>query len=129
MDSSVFFETRCNDFISVRKGLNNLPDLLVILKILNGKIPGRITASDIKITLYQGLKTVDSSLKLCSVVDMDMSCDMRILILINLNDSIEERSYTVSAAADSRHYRHSEEITQLLDIQLITLRYKLVMHI
>ena len=78
MNPFVFFKARSDDFISIRKRLDNLLDLFVILKIFNGKISRRITASDIDITLYQRLDTIYRRFKLRAVIDMDMSGNMRI---------------------------------------------------
>ena len=107
MDSLVFFKARGYDFISVRKRFYDLLDLLVILKIFDGKISCRITASDIDITLYQSLDTIYRRFKLRAVIDMDMSGNMRVRILINLNDRIEKSRYTVPISADGRYDRHS----------------------
>ena len=54
---------------------------------------------------------------------------MRVALLIDLDDSGEEFLDTVSGTADRRHYRHSEEIAQLLEVKHIALRLKFVIHI
>ena len=58
-----------------------------------------------------------------------MSRDVRIGLFIHLHHSLEKLLYTLAATTHSRHDRHTEKITQLLDIQLITLCYELVIHV
>ena len=72
---------------------------------------------------------MDTELQFRTMVDMDMSCQMRILVLIDLDYSIEEILDSITGPADSRHNRHSEKISKLLDIKLIPLCDKFVVHI
>ena len=58
-----------------------------------------------------------------------MSSKMRICLLVHLNNGVEQIGNTLAAATDSRHDRHTQKITQLLDIQFITLRSELIIHI
>ena len=60
---------------------------------------------------------------------MYMSCKMRVALFIYLDDGIEKLVYSFSVTADSRHNRHSEKITKLLYVQLVTLRKKFIIHV
>ena len=60
---------------------------------------------------------------------MYMTRQMRITLLIYLYHDIEKFLYTLSCAADGRHDRHSKKVSQLLDVQLITLCLELIVHV
>ena len=128
-DTRILFETRSNDLISILKSLNDFLNLLVVLQVLDRKITCRIFISDVGVLLKQHLDAVDALLQLCTMVDVDMSGNVRIGLLIHLHHSLKKLLDTLTATADRRHDRHTEKITQLLDIQLITLRSKLVIHV
>ena len=72
---------------------------------------------------------MDTELQLRAMVDMDMSCQMRILVLVDLDYSIEKILDSITCPADRRDNRHTEKVTELFDIKLITLSHKLVVHI
>ena len=57
------------------------------------------------------LETVDTLLKLSSMIDMDVTCKMRVTLFIYLNHSIKQMLDTFSGTADRRYYRHSKKIT------------------
>ena len=63
------------------------------------------------------------------MIDMDMSCQMRILILINLDNLVKKIIDALTCSADSRDDRHSEKIAELLYIKFITLGCQLIVHI
>ena len=60
---------------------------------------------------------------------MDMSCQMRILILIDLYNLVKKIIYSLSCSADSGNNRHSKEIAKLLYIQFVSLSCQLIVHI
>ncbi len=60
---------------------------------------------------------------------MDVSCQFRVALRINLYDSVEKFRDTCSVTAYGRTYRHSQKVAQLLGIQLVTFRLQFVIHI
>ena len=129
LDPSMLLEAGGDDLVSVGQAFHHLLYLPVALEILYRKISGRIFIADGGIELDELLYAADRLFQFGSVIDMDMSCDVRIAVLINLHDRIEKSGQSVARTAYRRHDRHTEKITQLLDIQLITLCLKLVIHI
>ena len=126
---AVFLEAGSDDLVPVGQAFHHLLYLLVTLEILDRKISCRVLIADGGIELDELLYAAYRLFQFGSVIDMDMSCDMRIAVLINLNDRIEKSGQSVARTAYRRNDRHTEKITQLLDIQLITLCLKLVIHI
>ena len=125
----MLIETRGDDLISVRERLDYLIDFLIVFKIFDGKIACRVFVSDVGVSLQKHLYTVYTLFELGTVIDMDMSGQMRIALLVNLDYRIEKIVDTFSSSAYSRHHRHTEKITQLFDIQPITLCLKFIIHI
>ena len=74
----MFLESCRYDLISAGKCLHNFFYFLVILKIFYGQITCGVFVTYVGIFLYEMLYTVNALLKLRSVIDMDMTGDMRI---------------------------------------------------
>ena len=125
----MFLETGCNDLISVRKGLDHLLHLAVILEVLDCKISCRILVADFRVLLQQQFDTVYALFEFRPVVDMYMTGQTCVCVLIYLYDRVEKIVYSLSVAADGRYDRHSEEISQLLDVQVASLGLQFVVHI
>ena len=75
------------------------------------------------------LQTVDALLQLDSVVDVNMSGKMGIALFINLNDCVKQLLDTFSYTTDRRNHRHTQKISQLSDVQLVTPCLQLIIHI
>ena len=60
---------------------------------------------------------------------MDMSRQIRVGLLIYLDHSIEKSVYPFACTAYSRHHRHTEKPSQLLDVQPVTFSIKFIIHI
>ena len=60
---------------------------------------------------------------------MDVSCKMRVALLVYLDDSVEKIVDTLACPADGRHHRHSEKPAELTDIQLVSFSLKLIIHV
>ena len=63
------------------------------------------------------------------MIDVNVTGKMRIALLIDLYDCVEELVYALACATDRRHHRHTQQITQLLDVQFVALLLKFVIHI
>ena len=125
----LLLDPRCNDPVPVRKGLDDLFYVIVILQILDGKIPCGILVSDILILLNEMLDMVDAHLDLLAVVYMQMTAELRVIALVDLDDRIEKFIYPLAVAADRRHYRHAEQMAQGLDVQPVPLRLQFIVHV
>ena len=49
-------------------------------------------------------------LQLRTVIDMYVSGQMRVALLVDLHHSIEKFVNSLARTADSRHYRHTEKV-------------------
>ena len=117
------------DFIPVIKSLDDFLNVLVILKILDGKIAGGVFESYLLVFLNQKLDAVYALFNFCSVVDVYVTAQLRCIPLIYLDDSVEELRNAFPAAADCRDNRESEKMTEGLYVKLVLLRPELVIHV
>ena len=81
-----------------------------MFKILDSKISGRIAVLDVEVLPYEMLQTVYALLQLGSMIDVDMTGQTRVTLLVDLDYGIEQMLYTLSAAAHRRHHRHSKKV-------------------
>ena len=128
-DSLLFDDTRGNDFVPVRECVNDFFNVLVVFQVFDSQISGRILVSQGLVLLEQKLDSVNAFFQLGPVVDMDMSCEFRVALRINLYDSVEQLWNTCSVAAHCRADRHTEKITELFYIQLIALVLEFIVHV
>ena len=63
------------------------------------------------------------------MVDMDMSCEFRVALRINLYDSVEQFRDTCAVAAHGRADRHTEKISELFYVQFVALVLELIVHV
>ncbi len=124
-----FLSPRRDDFIPVWKALYDLLDVLVILQVFDSQVSCGISVAQRLVFLKQCLDAVDALLNLSAVVDVNMSCKPRVALCIDFYDSVEQFRYSGPVAAYSRADGHSQEVTQLLGIQLVTFCLKFVIHI
>ena len=125
----MLLKTRCNDLVPVRESLDHLFHLAVILQILDRQVPCRVLVTDLRILLKKQLDTVYALLDLDSVVDVYMSGQTRVCVLIYLYYCVEKPVDALSAAAHCRYDRHSEQVAQLPDVQIAALGLEFVVHI
>ena len=128
-DSVLFFSPRCYDFIPVRKGLYDLLYILVVFQVLDCQIPRGVLVPQRMVLLKKKFYTVNALFEFGSMVDVDMSGEFRVALSIYLDDSVEKLRNTRSVSAYSRAYRHTQKIAQLFDVQLVTFRLQLIVHI
>ena len=100
--------SRCNDLVTVRKAFHHLLNFLIVLKILDGKVACRVCILDCRGFPDQMFETVYTMLKLSSVIDVDMSREVRITLFIDLDDSIKQFINSFAHAAHSRNHRHTQ---------------------
>ena len=81
-----------------------------MLKILDREISGRIAVLDVEVLPYEMLQTVYALLQLGSMIDVDVTGQTRIALLVDLDYGVEQMLYTLSAAAHRRHHGHSEKV-------------------
>ena len=125
----MLLKTGGNDLIPVGKSLYHLLHLAVIFEVLDCKISCRVLVADVCVLLQQKLDAVYALLDFGTVVYVYMTGQTCVCVLIYLYHRVEKIVYAFSAAADCRHYRHSEQITQLLDVQVAALRLQFIVHI
>ena len=58
-----------------------------------------------------------------------MSCKVRVRLFVDAYDDVEEFVNAIASAAYSRDNRHTQEISQLLDVKLVSVCRKLVIHV
>ena len=117
------------DFVAFREGFHNLGDVAVVFEILNREVARRVLLTDFVVFLKNQLDAVDALLKFRSVVDVDVTRKFRCIMLIDSDYRVEEFFDSLARAADCRHNRKSEQIAQLLDVQLISACLELVIHV
>ena len=128
-DTVVLLKPGRYDLVPVFKLLHDLLHLLVILQILDGKVTCRVLVSYDIILLKQQLDAVYALLNLRSMIDMDVTGDVRVCLLIDLYHGVEKLFYSCSRPADCRYERHTQQVAELLDVQLIPPRLHLVIHV
>ena len=128
-DSLLFDDARGNDFVPVRECINDFFNVLVVFQVLDSQISGRILVSQGLVLLEQKLDSVNAFLQLGPVVDMDMSCEFRVALCINLYDSVEQFRDTCAVAAHGRADRHTEKISELFYVQFVALVLELIVHV
>ena len=120
---------RSYDFIPVRKSLDDLLYVLVIFQVLDCQIPCGVLVPQRVVLLQKKLYPVNALFELGSVVDVDMSGEFRVALRVYPDDSVEKFRNPGSVTAYSRADRHTQEIAQLLDVQLVTFCLQLIVHI
>ena len=129
LDAGGFFGADLGDFLGVMEGPDHTFDLLVVLQILDGQIAGRVLATDVLVLLDQELDAVDALLQFLTVVDVNMSGQPLVVLLVDLDDGVQQFRDSGSVTADGRADRHSEKVTKLLDVKAVSPRPKLIVHI
>ena len=109
--------------------LQQLFNIFVTFQVFDGQVSGGVLCLEFLIVSNVRLHMLDSELNLRSVVDVDMPRQFGILVLIDPDNGIEEFGDSFPAAAYRGTHRHTQKVSQLHRVQLISLVAELVVHI
>ena len=63
------------------------------------------------------------------MVHVDVPGEFRVIGLIDLDDRVEQLGDSFPVSADCRHYRHSEQVSECLDVESVSFFAQLVIHV
>ena len=100
----------------------------VVLQQFQGQITGRVVLGDMLVGLQVFLDMTDAVLDLVAVVDVQVA-EVLAGTLIHLDDGAEEFLHARTVLKRRGDHRHTEEVTERLDIHLVTAPLELVVHV
>ncbi len=128
-DPPGFLVPGSEDLTCIRKGSDHVLNLLVIFKELDRKVTSGVLATDVLILLDQCLDAVDAPFEFLAVIDVDVASQPLVMLLVDLDHRVQQLRDPGSVTADCRADRHSEKVAELLDVEFVSPRLKLVIHI
>ena len=102
--------------------------LTVMFQKLQRQISGRIVLGDMFISLEVFLDMCDTVFYFMAIVDMQVTCSLA-CTLIYLNDSLEELLYSITILKLCGYHRHTKQLAQCLDVNIVASSLKLIIHV
>ena len=129
LDAGRLLGAHLGNLAGVRQGGDHPVDLLVVLQILDGQIAGGVPVPDVLVLLDQELDAVDALLQFRAVVDVDVSGQPLVVLLVDFDHGVQQLGDAGPVTAHGRTDRHTKKIAKLLDVEAVSPRLKLVVHI
>ena len=102
---------------------------MVRLEIFDREVAGGVFRADGLVLEDEVADAVDALLELAAVVDVDMAAQAGVALLIDLDDGVEKGGNALAVAAHRRADRDTEQVAQLLRVDLVALGLELVVHV
>ncbi len=123
------FRTGLPKRVPVGQGVQQLLDVAVVFKVLDGQVAGGVPVTDLLVFEDQVAQPDDAPFDFRTVIDMEMSGDGRVRVLIDPDDRIEQLRDAPAVAAHRRAHGHAQQAAQLGRIQPVPLVLQLVIHV
>ena len=129
LDAGCLLGAHLGNLAGVRQGGDHPVDLLVVLQILDGQIAGGVPVPDVLVLLDQELDAVDALLQFRAVVDVDVSGQPLVVLLVDFDHGVQQLGDAGPVTAHGRTDRHTKKITKLLGVKAVSPRLQLIVHV
>ena len=129
LDPLFFLDPGRDDFVPVRERVNDFFNVLVVFQVFDGQVSGGVLVAQRAVLLQQKFYPFNAFFEFSAMIDMYMAGKPGVAVRVYLYDRVEEFMDTCSVAADGRADRHSEKVSELLDVEFVAFRLQLVIHV